>query len=113
MDELKKALSYTFAHAGENTRLQMSAKNIASLMVQTNALISIEVAVNLCSLSISEINYRIQNGRFPEPLNLSMEPSDPIYAFHIQDIQKWLNSPSEYNTVHSDSKDNGFKMSYD
>jgi predicted DNA-binding transcriptional regulator AlpA len=91
----------------------MNASSIASLMLQTNALISIEVTVNLCSLSISEINYRIQNGRFPEPLNLSMEPSNPIYAFHIQDIQKWLNSPSEYYASQSGVKDKGFNMSYD
>ena len=102
MDEIKKALSYTFAHSGEDKSLNMSAKSLASLMVQTNALVSIEVAVNLCSLSISEINYRIRNGRFPAPLNLSLDNSDPIYAFRIRDIQRWLNSPSEYYRTSKD-----------
>lgn len=86
---------------------------MASLMLQSNALVSLETAVQLCSLSIQDINFRIREGRFPPPQNLSLDSRETKLAFRVRDIQKWLNSPSEFYASQSGIKDKGFNMSYD
>ena len=96
MDELKKGLSYTFAQSGKTMIASFDDYSIASLMFESNALISVETAIQLCSLSLEDMNYRIRNGRFPCPLNLSLNDTTQVLAFRIREIAKWLEEPHEY-----------------
>ena len=97
MDELKKGLSHTFAQSGNEIDLDFDAQVLASLMLQTNALISIKTAVQLCSISRQEIDRRVNNGTFPPPMKLSSDEKSIRKAFRICDIAQWLKSPKEYD----------------
>lgn len=113
MNDISKSLSKAFATSGDSQISHCDANVLASLMLQSNALVSLETSVQLCSLSIQDINFRIREGRFPPPQNLSLDSRETKLAFRVRDIQKWLNSPSEYYASQSSIKDKGFNMSYD
>lgn len=113
MNDISKSLSKAFATSGDSQISHCEANVLASLMLQSNALVSLETAVQLCSLSIQDINFRIREGRFPPPQNLSLDSRETKLAFRVRDIQKWLNSPSEYYTSQSGIKDKGFRMRHD
>ena len=113
MNDISKSLSKAFASSGDNQVGHCEANVLASLMLQSNALVSLETAVQLCSLSIQDINFRIREGRFPPPHNLSLDSRETKLAFRVRDIQRWLDSPSEYYASQSGIKDKGFNMSYD
>lgn len=114
MNDISQNLSKAFAKSGDSQVGHCEANVLASLMLQSNAFISLETAVQLCSLSIQDINFRIREGRFPPPQNLSLDSRETKLAFRIRDIQKWLNSPSEYFTSQSDiKKGSGYKMHHE
>lgn len=79
-----------------NSRPNYEARLVASLMIQTNALISIKTAVKLCSISRQEIDRRVHNGTFPIPIKLSGDEKSIRKAFRINDIEVWLLDPSSY-----------------
>lgn len=96
MDDTRKTLSKSFSLARKNGDLDFEAQLVASLMIQSNALVSIKTATMLCSISRQEIDRRIHKGTFPAPEKLSSEEKAVRKAFRIGDIQEWLSSPSEY-----------------
>lgn len=95
MDEFKKGLSYTFAHCGQSKTASFTDYSLASLMFEANAFVTVETAIQLCSLSLEDMNYRIRNDRFPVPLDLSLDDA-PVFAFRIREVAKWLDAPHEY-----------------
>ena len=79
-----------------NDRPNFEARLMASLMIQSNALVSIKTAVSLCSISRQEIDRRVHRGSFPEPTMLSGDKKSIRKAFRINDIEEWLVDPSGY-----------------
>ena len=96
----KKDLSESFnippTGAGNGLGLDFEAQVMASFMIQSNALISIKTATQLCSILRQEIDRRTQIGTFPKPLKLSGEKKAIRKAFRLQDIPEWLDAPSRY-----------------
>ncbi len=96
----KKDLSDSFSIHTTGARsgfgLDFEAQVMASLMIQSNALVSIKTVAQLCSISRQEIDRRIQIGTFPKPLKLSGEKKAIRKAFRLQDIIEWLEDPSKY-----------------
>lgn len=68
----------------------------AALMVQTNALIPMKIATRLCGISRQEIDRCIQEGTFPKPCKLSADSKSLRKAFHLNDLQEWINNPADY-----------------
>jgi predicted DNA-binding transcriptional regulator AlpA len=68
----------------------------ASLMIQSNALIPITLAVRLCGISRQEINRRIAHGTFPKPQNLSGRRNAIRKAFYLKDLHEWIKNPHTY-----------------
>ena len=95
---LAKLFEEKSAKSGNNGRPNFDARLMASLMLQTNALISIKTAVKLCSISRQEIDRRVHNGTFPLPIKLSGDEKSIRKAFRINDIEVWLADPSSYQT---------------
>ena len=81
----------------KNLKDDFDAQVTASLMIQSNALIPIKVAVRLCGISRQEIDRRIQAGTFPKPQKLSGEEKATRKAFYLNDIQEWLRQPGVYH----------------
>lgn len=81
---------------GNSDRPKFEARLLASLMLQSNALVSIKTAVSLCSISRQEIDRRVHSGTFPAPIKLSGEEKSIRKAFRINDIEEWLADPSGY-----------------
>ena len=77
-------------------KVHFNAQVTAALMIQSNALIPIKMAVTLSSLSRQEIDRRVHNGTFPKPEKLSGEEKAIRKAFRLQDFQEWLLNPTEY-----------------
>ena len=57
-------------------KVNFNAQVTAALMIQSNALIPIKMAVTLSSLSRQEIDRRVHNGTFPKPEKLSGEDKE-------------------------------------
>lgn len=72
------------------------AQVTAALMIQSNALIPIKLAVRLCGISRQEIDRRVHNGTFPTPTKLSDQSQSIRKAFYLRDIQAWMENPREY-----------------
>ena len=87
MDELFKGLSL---------KKSFDTQVTAALMIQSNALIPIKLAVRLCGISRQEIDRRIQNGTFPKPTKLSGRKEAIRKAFYLKDIHEWIKSPHMY-----------------
>ena len=96
MDDIENLLNESFSQAGQKQSTVFEADLVASLMIQSNAFISIKTAAKLCSISRQTIDRRIHQGTFPIPEKLSSDDKAIRKAFRINDIQQWLNSPLTY-----------------
>jgi len=94
--DLSESFNRSPTRAGNSLGLDFEAQVMASLMIQSNALISIKTVAQLCSISRQEIDRRIHIGTFPKPLKLSGEKKAIRKAFRLQDILEWLDVPSKY-----------------
>lgn len=81
---------------GLSLKKKFEAEVTASLMVKSNALIPIKLAVRLCGISRQEINRRIQRGTFPKPRKLSGRENAVRKAFYLRDIHEWIKNPHMY-----------------
>ena len=72
------------------------AQVTAALMIQSNALIPIKMAVKLCGISRQEINRRIARGTFPKPRKLSRRKNSIRKAFYLKDLHEWIKNPHMY-----------------
>lgn len=81
---------------GISIKAEFEAQVTAALMIQSNALISIKLAVKLCGISQQEINRRINNGTFPKPCKLSRNRKAVSKTFYLQDIHAWIKNPHMY-----------------
>lgn len=109
MDSINKGLSYTFAHSDDPPKVDFEAQVLASLMIQSNALISIKTAVQLCSISRQEIDRRIHAGTFPKPIKLSSDERSIRKAFRVQDILDWLTDPRSFCSSQNSDNSSGPK----
>ena len=87
MDEILKELKIKNAYDPQIT---------AALMIQSNALIPIKLAVHLCGISRQEIDRRVQFGTFPKPQKLSDQKEAMRKAFYISDVMDWIKKPQTY-----------------
>lgn len=81
---------------GKSIKADFEAQVTAALMVQSNALIPIKLAVKLCGISRQEINRRIARGTFPKPNKLSKRKNSVRIAFYLKDLHDWIKSPHTY-----------------
>jgi len=77
-------------------KADFEAQVTAALMIQSNALIPIKLAVRLCGISRQEINRRIARGTFPKPRKLSHRKNSTRLAFHLEDLHEWIKNPHMY-----------------
>ena len=80
----------------KSIKAEFEAQVTAALMIQSNALIPIKLAVKLCGISRQEINRRIARGTFPKPHKLSRRKNSIRKAFHLQDLHDWIKNPHMY-----------------
>ncbi|WP_028582091.1 helix-turn-helix transcriptional regulator [Desulfogranum japonicum] len=80
----------------KSIRADFEAQVTASLMIQSNALIPIKLAVKLCGISRQEINRRIARGTFPKPQKLSGRHNAIRKAFYLRDLHEWIKNPHMY-----------------
>lgn len=81
---------------GLSLKETFEAQVTAALMIQSNALIPIKLAVRLCGISRQEINRRIERGTFPNPKRLSSRKDSVRKAFYLRDIHEWIKNPHTY-----------------
>ncbi len=81
---------------GLSLKETFEAQVTAALMIQSNALIPIKLAVRLCGISRQEINRRIHRGTFPMPRKLSHRKKSVRKAFYLKDIHEWIKNPHMY-----------------
>lgn len=81
---------------GKSIKDDFEAQVTASLMIQSNALIPIKLAVKLCGISRQEINRRIARGTFPSPRKLSSRRNAIRKAFYLKDLHEWIKNPHMY-----------------
>ena len=84
----------------KSIKADFEAQVTAALMIQSNALIPIKLAVKLCGLSRQEINRRINNGTFPKPRKLSRRGKFIREAFYFNDLHDWIKNPHMYQQSH-------------
>lgn len=77
-------------------KADFEAQVTASLMIQSNALIPVKLAVRLCGISRQEIYRRINRGTFPKPIKLSRRKNSIRKAFYLKDLHDWIKNPHEY-----------------
>ncbi|MCA9944522.1 MAG: AlpA family phage regulatory protein [Anaerolineales bacterium] len=77
-------------------KVDYEAQVTAALMIQSNALIPIKLAVKLCGISRQEISRRIARGTFPKAHKLSRRANATRIAFYLTDLQEWIKSPQTY-----------------
>lgn len=82
--------------AGKNIKEDFEAQVTAALMIQSNALIPIKLAVRLCGISRQEINRRIARGTFPRHHRLSNRKNAIRKAFYLEDLHEWIKNPHSY-----------------
>ncbi len=80
----------------KSIKAEFEAQVTAALMIQSNALIPIKLAVRLCGISRQEINRRIARGTFPKPHKLSRRKNSIRKAFHLKDLHDWIKNPHMY-----------------
>ncbi len=80
----------------KSIKADFEAQVTAALMIQSNALIPIKLAVKLCGISRQEINRRIARGTFPKPRKLSRRSNAIRKAFHLKDLHEWIKNPHMY-----------------
>lgn len=81
---------------GKSLKDDFEAQVTAALMIQSNALIPIKLAVRLCGISRQEINRRIARGTFPKPRKLSGRRNSIRKAFYLKDLHDWIKNPHMY-----------------
>ena len=81
---------------GKSIKADFEAEVTAALMIQSNALIPIKLAVRLCGISRQEINRRIARGTFPKPYKLSNRKNAVRKAFYLKDLHEWIKNPHMY-----------------
>ena len=81
---------------GISIKEDFEAQVTAALMIQSNALIPIKLAVKLCGISRQEINRRIARGTFPKPHKLSNRKKSIRKAFYLKDLHEWIKNPHTY-----------------
>lgn len=81
---------------GRSIKADFEAQVTAALMIQSNALIPIKLAVKLCGISRQEINRRIDSGTFPKPHKLSNRKNAVRKAFYLKDLHEWIKNPHMY-----------------
>jgi len=81
---------------GLSLKEKFEAEVTAALMIKSNALIPIKLAVRLCGISRQEIDRRIQRGTFPAPTKLSSRRNATRKAFYLKDIHEWIKHPHTY-----------------
>ena len=81
---------------GLSIKKDFEAQVTAALMIQSNALIPIKMAVKLCGISRQEINRRIARGTFPKPHKLSSRENAIRKAFYLKNLHEWIKSPQTY-----------------
>jgi len=81
---------------GRSIKADFEAQVTAALMIQSNALIPIKLAVKLCGISRQEINRRIACGTFPKPQKLSNRHNAIRKAFYLKDLHEWIKNPHMY-----------------
>ncbi len=81
---------------GKSIKADFEAQVTAALMIQSNALIPIKLAVKLCGISRQEINRRIARGTFPKPRKLSRRKNSIRKAFQLKDLHDWIKNPHMY-----------------
>ena len=72
------------------------AQVTAALMIQSNALIPMKLAVRLCGISRQEIKRRIVRGMFPKPTVFSSRRSKSRQAFYLKDLHEWIKNPHTF-----------------
>jgi len=80
----------------KSIKADFEAQVTAALMIQSNALIPIKLAVKLCGISRQEIHRRINRGTFPKPRKLSRRKNAIRVAFYLKDIHEWIRNPHAY-----------------
>ena len=80
----------------KSIKADFEAQVTAALMIQSNALIPIKLAVRLCGISRQEISRRIARGTFPKPRKLSRRSNAIRKAFHLKDLHEWIKNPHMY-----------------
>ena len=91
---------------GLSLKETFEAQVTAALMIQSNALIPIKLAVRLCGISRQEINRRINRGTFPMPRKLSNRKKAVRKAFYLKDIHEWIKNPHMYRQSDDREKSN-------
>ena len=81
---------------GLTLKSTFEAQVTAALMIQSNALIPIKLAVKLCGISRQEIDRRVHRGTFPMPQKLSGRKKSVRKAFYLKEIQNWIKNPHTY-----------------
>lgn len=82
---------------GRSIKADFEAQVTAALMIQSNALIPIKLAVKLCGISRREINRRIKCGTFPAPRKMSRKKNSNYKAFYLRDLHEWIKNPHRYH----------------
>lgn len=80
----------------KSIKAEFEAQVTAALMIQSNALIPIKLAVKLCGISRQEISRRVSNGTFPRPRILSGKANAIRKAFYLKDLHEWIKNPHTY-----------------
>lgn len=81
---------------GRSIKAEFEAQVAAALMIQTNALIPMKLAIRLCGISRQEISRRIARGTFPKAHRLSRRPNATRKAFYLRDLHNWIKNPHGY-----------------
>ncbi|MBL3591683.1 MAG: AlpA family phage regulatory protein [gamma proteobacterium endosymbiont of Lamellibrachia anaximandri] len=89
---------------GLTLKATFEAQVAAALMIQSNALIPIKLAVRLCGISRQEIDRRVHNGTFPKPTKLSDRRKATRKAFYLKDIHDWIKNPHMYRHSEHDGE---------
>ena len=72
------------------------AQVTAELMIKTNALIPMNLALRLCGLTHLEIEKLIIRGLFPKPRVFPCKNGTSKKSFYLNDLQEWMNNPHVY-----------------
>ena len=80
----------------KNLKADFSAQVTAELMIQSNALIPMKMAIRLCGISRKEIERRILRGIFPKPRIFPRRGSKSRKAFYLKDLHEWIKNPHMY-----------------
>lgn len=90
MDEFLKSIH------GRSIKQEFDAQVTAELMIQSNALIPMKLAVRLCGITRKEIDRRILRGLFPKPRVFHRRKGGPRKAFYLMDLHEWIRNPHMY-----------------